>query len=970
MNSTNPGNNQSTNDSPLVPARHMPEVVEQALMHAFDGVAVLLDEKYIWLNDMHHSMYGYSLEESAGKTWRMLYDDAEVERIERDIFPIVGEKGKWQGICRGRRKNGAYFDVELSLAILPTGELVCCCRDVTQRIESERRQLKLTKFTTSLTQFLQAEIDAPNLSIFIFKLLSLLAEDLPRPCTVGIVPCSGSVDMHATWLRASIDTGPPELVESADSLARFKDGAANLELATTLLRGITGEQGAILGMDERPVIHREKQMATLLVATAAPLPADNALFMDAAASVLSTVLASNTLEREKLTLQRREQSTLDDLNLVAQTVGVVKWSVDLATGRFDSHDPLLLEEVAGHSTLTLQDLAAIIDPADFRQVYARFKSLLSKGDFFDMQFRIRTTHGEQRIVRTVALLNPPQTGKPAQLTGISYDVTERYMVGERLQRLEDYYVRLFELMRDGLAFCSWDTRDGCYRITRMNRALANMLGLEGETEFTDMPISGVFPANVVALFDSAALSTASVSRPYVTELTVTQQEKHLHYLRLEMGRFGGGQLSTVFLRGFNIDDEKRLLHEQERITELHETANEELRRASKLKDSFLANMSHELRTPLNGILGACDLLASGACGPLETRQSDILSMAETAGRHLLSIISDILDLSKINSGKMHLSISSFSVKEILDNVAHFLGALASGKNIALRTDIEDSASLILHSDRVRLTQVLTNLVSNAVKFSPEGAEVQVVARRDPRTGNVCLRVSDKGPGIAQSQQTLIFCQFEQVDIGLARPHEGTGLGLALVRSLVQMLGGHILVASEPGQGSHFDVVLPPSSRKTIAGQGQLLPAHGQPQLFSRQTGPNVFVIDPLRTRAHALEQNLLDAGCQCTCFEDVAAAMLAVRSLHPVLILIELGEPGFSTASVENVEMLVELSRGSVHVIGISPVLIDSPRGPLSQIYGCSPLIKTVIAPPWGEETRSLLLATVAQVERERLGAA
>jgi len=177
----------------ILHARQMPEVVEQALMHAFDGVAVLVEEKYVWLNEMHHAMYGYSLEESAGKTWRMLYDAAEVERIERDIFPVVAEKGNWQGICRGRRKNGEYFDVELSLAILTGGELVCCCRDVTERVESERRQVQLTEFMAHLTQLLQAQIDHPNLPAFVNKLLSLLAGNTHGPCVFGIVPakCPG-----------------------------------------------------------------------------------------------------------------------------------------------------------------------------------------------------------------------------------------------------------------------------------------------------------------------------------------------------------------------------------------------------------------------------------------------------------------------------------------------------------------------------------------------------------------------------------------------------------------------------------------------------------------------------------------------------------------------------------------------------------------------------------------------------------
>ena len=244
----------------------------------------------------------------------------------------------------------------------------------------------------------------------------------------------------------------------------------------------------------------------------------------------------------------------------------------------------------------------------------------------------------------------------------------------------------------------------------------------------------------------------------------------------------------------------------ERSAEL-ERVNAELERAARAKDAFLASMSHELRTPLTGILGAAELLRAGAHGPLNDRQLRSLGFLEEAGRHLLSLLSDILDLARIGAERLSLSADSCSLGEVCESALAIVRAEAKRKGIAL-TFLGPAAPVRFVGYARRVRQVLVNLLSNAVKFTPPGGSVELSASGDEEAGEVRLEVRDSGPGIAPEDVPKLFQPFTQLDTRLAREHAGTGLGLALVRSLAELHGGRADVESEPGRGSRFRVALP------------------------------------------------------------------------------------------------------------------------------------------------------------------
>jgi signal transduction histidine kinase len=235
-----------------------------------------------------------------------------------------------------------------------------------------------------------------------------------------------------------------------------------------------------------------------------------------------------------------------------------------------------------------------------------------------------------------------------------------------------------------------------------------------------------------------------------------------------------------------------------------EQKGRELAIANDHKAQFFANMSHELRTPLNGILGFSELLADGLYGTLPDEAMEVLGRIQKDGRHLLGLINDVLDISKIDAGQLTLSLSDYSLQSIVDSVIASTGSLAHAKGIEVRSRVPANLP-IGYGDERRLTQVLLNVVGNAIKFTDAGF---VEIRANMVSEHFKIEVEDTGPGIPSEAQSRIFDEFQQVDNSITRQKGGTGLGLSISRRLVQAHGGHLNVHSTLGVGSIFNIVLP------------------------------------------------------------------------------------------------------------------------------------------------------------------
>jgi signal transduction histidine kinase len=251
-------------------------------------------------------------------------------------------------------------------------------------------------------------------------------------------------------------------------------------------------------------------------------------------------------------------------------------------------------------------------------------------------------------------------------------------------------------------------------------------------------------------------------------------------------------------------DQAVIAIENVRLFEEIQDKSQQLEEASQHKSQFLANMSHELRTPLNAILGYTELMTDGAYGEPSEKMMGVLKRLEANGRHLLGLINDVLDLSKIEAGQLVLELSDYSVQDIAQTVRSTLEPLAADKKLAFKFDLSPGLPPG-HGDGRRLTQVLINLVGNAIKFTDAG---EVAIKAEAHNGSFHVSVRDTGPGISAADQTKLFQEFQQADNAITRKKGGTGLGLAISKRIIEMHGGRIWVESQPGQGSTFTFTLP------------------------------------------------------------------------------------------------------------------------------------------------------------------
>ena len=339
------------------------------------------------------------------------------------------------------------------------------------------------------------------------------------------------------------------------------------------------------------------------------------------------------------------------------------------------------------------------------------------------------------------------------------------------------------------------------------------------------------------------------------------------------------KLQGVFAAARDVTERKRLNQVlQEKNVEL-ENAWSVAEKTNLAKSEFLANMSHELRTPLNSIIGFSEVLQDQLFGQINEKQHDYVLNILTSGRHLLSLINDILDLSKVESGKMELDLSTFSLRELLEASLMMLREKALKGTINLRIDIAPEAETTIEADQRKLKQIMFNLVSNAVKFTPTGGTVDVSALRE---GNfIKIAVADTGIGIKGEDIPRLFKAFTQLEAVYTKGFEGTGLGLALTRQLVELHGGRVWVESEIGMGSRFCLTIPLTQTTTgeiSLEQPDILPGNGDVVLLIEN--------DPLTISA--LKNALQSKGYQVLWSNTGENGLEIARRDRPDLIVLDL----------------------------------------------------------------------------------
>lgn len=486
---------------------------------------------------------------------------------------------------------------------------------------------------------------------------------------------------------------------------------------------------------------------------------------------------------------------------------------------------------------------------------------------------------------SVALFFVPQPGiNPtlyvsylAAICLVGYTILRvRAQIQQDLAASEGRYRNLFENASDAIATL---TVDG--RVTSMNRALEKMLGWSQAELIGEHYVRFLTSYSSSLVEERVSRSLAGERLPSIYELELVRKNGAvvLGETRARMLRDTDGNPSEVQVIFRDVTVRKQAEAELQQAKEVAEVAN-------RHKSEFLAGMSHELRTPLNSIIGFSEVLLEKMFGELNEKQEEYLHDVLSSGHHLLSLINDILDLSKVEAGKLELEPTMFHLKELLERSVIMVKERAHTHSLTLAIEIDPEVGFITGDER-KVKQIMFNLLSNAIKFTPSHGQVGIRAMRTE--SHVQVTVWDTGVGIAPADQVRIFEAFQQVGgKGLAGKTEGTGLGLALTKKFVELHDGQIWVESMPGQGSTFVFTLPLAVTNVQTNEAAVL-QRAEHDVEARETslGPLVLVIENDPKAANLLRIYLTEAHYRVAIVQDGAEGLESARQLRPIAILLD-----------------------------------------------------------------------------------
>ncbi len=468
-----------------------------------------------------------------------------------------------------------------------------------------------------------------------------------------------------------------------------------------------------------------------------------------------------------------------------------------------------------------------VHPADLIKAQQLLTELLREPDV-PKRCELRTRHkdGHWLWMESIAV---NRLGDPAvrAIVANSRDITIRRQAQEELHRLNEELEQRVQQRTAELAYlyntapCGYHSLDADGVYVRINETELRWLGYAREELIGRRCFATLLTAASRAVFEQRFPLFKERGWVEGQEFELVRKDGTVLQVLVNAtsDRDAGGNFLTSRATMYDITERKRGEAALREHSEELSSANAELARAARLKDEFLASMSHELRTPLTGILGFSDILQKGIYGPLTEKQLRAVRAIETSGQQLLGLIDDLLDLSKIEAGKLELQVGPVSAMDVCQASLESIKEQAQGKQQEVLCRLEPAQGFLLRADPRRLVQILVNLLSNAVKFTPAGGQLGLEAWVEATQQQAQFSVWDKGIGIASDNLSQLFEPFVQLDGRLQRVYSGTGLGLALVRRLTEMHGGSVAVDSTPGEGSRFTVSLPWQPRSSTAWQG-------------------------------------------------------------------------------------------------------------------------------------------------------
>ncbi|MEF2229807.1 MAG: PAS domain S-box protein [Pseudodesulfovibrio sp.] len=570
---------------------------------------------------------------------------------------------------------------------------------------------------------------------------------------------------------------------------------------------------------------------------------------------------------------RRSRELLNEVQLISRTGG---WEFDLATNEMhwtDGQYRLHGVEPDG-SVLRLRDyLGRFVHPGDRAALAESFSRVIKQKAPVEIEYRPRTSGGEERILVGKAIPDRDERDVVWRVYGSIRDVTQERQAARELRQSHERLLTILDAMDADIFVSTLDGEQVLFMNAHMRLAQnAPSEGVSCRELLVDDPDQ---------CRDGRSILLNEAGEPVGT---VVNERYHPGAKRWYLDH----DRAIRWLEGEMVH-----LHMGADITELKTMAEElrvamsEAKAASLAKNEFLANMSHEIRTPLNGLLGMLQILQFSA---LDAEQRDCLETAVDSGRSLLQILNDILDLSKVESGKLELESQPFELGEVLESVVSVFRHQVEGRGLAISWTIDESLPRHFLADKGRLRQILFNLVGNAAKFTEKG-RIEVEAYPLPveavdHRSRVFFSVSDTGIGIPDDKLDAVFDPFTQVDGSSTRKYQGTGLGLGIVRRLVTLMGGNVSVVSDMGRGTVVGFTIAAGNAAVDAGS-----ADGDTARV-KAGGLSVLVAEDERINRVVVEQLLGRLGHRVVCVENGEQALDALRAGRFDCVLMDIQMPG------------------------------------------------------------------------------
>lgn len=533
-------------------------------------------------------------------------------------------------------------------------------------------------------------------------------------------------------------------------------------------------------------------------------------FSAGAASLLSAVAARVPGYVERARSVRALADSERTLRRLADVLPQIVWSAS-SGGRIDYYNQRWVEYTGSPPGPTLESSwYALVHPDDLSRAVAGWRASLATGHAYDAEFRVRHKEGDYRWMRIHARPEPEPDGRILRWFGTGTDIDDTKSADQAIGLAREHMKTVVKAADVGIWYCPlpfdrlvWDDK------------VKEHFHLPPEAEVDIARFYAIIHPEDRERTRRAIEDSIAARRSYdIDYRTVSADGQRTKWIRAVGRAYYDTQGSPIRFDGITSDITQRkqtelALRESERertaLLESERAARIEAERASRMKDEFLATLSHELRTPLNAILGWAQLIQRGTLGPAE--QATGLGAIERNSRAQAQIVDDLLDMSRLVSGKLRLDVAPVDLAAIVRAAVETCSPAAHAKGITLRTTLDPRHDFVFMGDANRLHQVLWNLLGNAVKFTPRGGHVDVHLAR--AAAHLELRITDSGEGILPEFMHLLFNRFSQADASFSRRHGGLGIGLSIVKQLVELHGGTVQAHSEgAGLGATFIVTLP------------------------------------------------------------------------------------------------------------------------------------------------------------------